>query len=116
MCSYGSSASRAASRSTRSRNNSSSWHGSESLASLERAGYFVGIAGNRTARAGRLLRDLNLDADLIATSDDWGAEKPTAAFFDKLIRSVGLHPAQVAYVGDRVDNDIRPARAVRPRL
>jgi phosphoglycolate phosphatase-like HAD superfamily hydrolase len=68
-------------------------------------------AASQTARAGRLLRDLNLDAHLIATSDDWGAEKPTAALFDKLISSVGLHPAQIAYVGDRVDNDIRPAKA-----
>lgn len=81
------------------------------LAELKRRGYFVGVAGNQTARAGRLLHDLNLDADLIATSDDWGAEKPKSGFFDKLISSTGLAPAQVAYVGDRVDNDIRPARA-----
>jgi HAD superfamily hydrolase (TIGR01549 family) len=81
------------------------------IATLKRDGYFVGIAGNQTARAGRLLRELNLGADLIATSDDWGAEKPTPAFFDKLISSVGLAPAEIAYVGDRLDNDIRPARA-----
>jgi HAD superfamily hydrolase (TIGR01549 family) len=81
------------------------------IATLKRDGYFVGIAGNQTARAGRLLGELNLGADLIATSDDWGAEKPTPAFFDKLISSVGLAPAEIAYVGDRLDNDIRPARA-----
>jgi HAD superfamily hydrolase (TIGR01549 family) len=81
------------------------------IATLKRDGYFVGIAGNQTARAGRLLGELNLGADLIATSDDWGAEKPTPAFFDKLISSVGLAPGEIAYVGDRLDNDIRPARA-----
>jgi HAD superfamily hydrolase (TIGR01549 family) len=81
------------------------------IATLKRDGYFVGIAGNQTARAGRLLRELNLGADLIATSDDWGAEKPTPAFFDKLVSSVGLAPAEIAYVGDRLDNDIRPAGA-----
>jgi HAD superfamily hydrolase (TIGR01549 family) len=80
------------------------------ITALKEDGYFVGIAGNQTARAGRLLRELNLDVDLIATSDDWGAEKPTPAFFDKLISSVGLPPAEIAYVGDRLDNDIRPAR------
>jgi phosphoglycolate phosphatase-like HAD superfamily hydrolase len=41
---------------------------------LKRAGYFIGIAGNQTARAGRLLQELNLGADLIATSEDWGAK------------------------------------------
>jgi HAD superfamily hydrolase (TIGR01549 family) len=81
------------------------------IATLKRDGFFVGIAGNQTARAGRLLGELNLGVDLIATSDDWGAEKPTPAFFDKLISSVGLAPAEIAYVGDRLDNDIRPARA-----
>jgi HAD superfamily hydrolase (TIGR01549 family) len=81
------------------------------IATLKNAGYFVGVAGNQTARAGQLLRELNLGVDLIATSDDWGAEKPTAAFFDKLTSTVGLPPAEIAYVGDRLDNDIRPARA-----
>ncbi|WP_432983024.1 HAD family hydrolase [Dactylosporangium sp. CA-233914] len=79
------------------------------LTALKAAGYFVGIAGNQTARAGRLLRELHLDADLIATSDDWGAEKPSQAFFDALIASAGCAPSEIAYVGDRLDNDILPA-------
>jgi HAD superfamily hydrolase (TIGR01662 family) len=79
------------------------------LATLREQGYLVGIAGNQTARAGQLLRELNLPADLIATSDDWGAEKPSRAFFAKLISAAGLPPSEIAYVGDRLDNDIRPA-------
>jgi FMN phosphatase YigB (HAD superfamily) len=67
------------------------------------------VAGNQTARAGRLLHELNLGVDLIATSDDWGAEKPTPAFFAALIESAGCEPAEIAYVGDRLDNDILPA-------
>nr|WP_277349812.1 HAD family hydrolase [Planosporangium thailandense] len=81
----------------------------ECLAALMADGYFVGVAGNQTARAGRLLRELSLGVDLIATSDDWGAEKPTPAFFAKLIESAGCAPAEIAYVGDRLDNDILPA-------
>ena len=54
------------------------------LHALGSAGYFVGVAGNQTARAGRFLRELNLPCDLLATSDEWGAAKPDTAFFDKL--------------------------------
>jgi FMN phosphatase YigB (HAD superfamily) len=81
----------------------------ECLAALKSDGYFVGVAGNQTARAGRLLHELNLGVDLIATSDDWGAEKPTPAFFIKMIASAACEPHEIAYVGDRLDNDILPA-------
>jgi HAD superfamily hydrolase (TIGR01549 family) len=83
----------------------------ECIAALKADGYFVGVAGNQTARAGRLLHELNLGVDLIATSDDWGAEKPTPAFFTKMIASAGCEPHEIAYVGDRLDNDILPALA-----
>jgi HAD superfamily hydrolase (TIGR01549 family) len=79
------------------------------LATLKQDGYFVGVAGNQTRRAGQLLRELNLGVDLIATSDDWGAEKPTPDFFHHLIASAGREPAAIAYVGDRLDNDVLPA-------
>jgi HAD superfamily hydrolase (TIGR01549 family) len=78
---------------------------------LREAGYFVGIAGNQTARAGRFIRELNLPVDLIATSDDWGVTKPSIAFFDKLIAVSGFHAEEIVYVGDRLDNDIGPAAA-----
>lgn len=81
----------------------------DSIAELKTAGLFVCIAGNQTARAGGLLRDLNLGADLIATSDDWGVEKPAADFFAKVVESSSCDPCAVAYVGDRLDNDILPA-------
>src|SRR6476646_7031296 len=50
------------------------------LQTLKDAGYFVGIAGNQTTRAGRFLRELNLPCDVLATSDDWGVTKPDVAF------------------------------------
>jgi HAD superfamily hydrolase (TIGR01549 family) len=79
------------------------------LAELKDRGYLVGVAGNQTARAGGILRGLSLPADFIATSDDWQAEKPRPEFFTALIAECGTPAEQIAYVGDRLDNDIRPA-------
>jgi HAD superfamily hydrolase (TIGR01549 family) len=79
------------------------------LQALRDAGYFVGVAGNQTARAGRFLRELNLPCDVLATSDEWGVEKPGAAFFDKMAAVSGHARSETAYVGDRLDNDITPA-------
>ena len=79
------------------------------LQALKDAGYFVGIAGNQTTRAGRFLRELNLPCDVLATSDDWGATKPSVEFFTTLLTRSGHPPEEIAYVGDRLDNDIRPA-------
>jgi HAD superfamily hydrolase (TIGR01662 family) len=81
------------------------------LEQLREAGYQVGIAGNQTVRAGMFIRELNLPADIIATSDDWGVTKPSIAFFEKLIEVSGHEPHEILYVGDRLDNDIAPAAA-----
>jgi phosphoglycolate phosphatase-like HAD superfamily hydrolase len=69
-----------------------------SLQALKDAGYFVGVAGNQTARAGRFLRELNLPCDVLATSDQLGANKPDAAFFDKLVAVSGHDRDEIAYV------------------
>jgi HAD superfamily hydrolase (TIGR01662 family) len=81
------------------------------LQALKDAGYFVGIAGNQTARIGHFLRQLDLPADVLGTSEDWGVEKPHPAFFDKIIGLSGGRPQDIVYVGDRIDNDILPAAA-----
>jgi HAD superfamily hydrolase (TIGR01549 family) len=80
------------------------------FARLKDDGYVVGIAGNQTARAGQFIRELNLPADFIVTSEDLGAEKPDTAFFKPVIERTGFEAPEVAYVGDRVENDILPAR------
>lgn len=80
------------------------------LERLKADGLTVGVAGNQTARAGRLLHELNLTADWITTSDDLGAEKPDVAFFEKLIDQKSLTPEETAYVGDRFENDVLPAQ------
>jgi FMN phosphatase YigB (HAD superfamily) len=65
------------------------------LQALKDTGYFVGIAGNQTTRAGRFLRELNLPCDILATSDDWGVTKPDMAFFSKLIAVSGHQPTEI---------------------
>jgi FMN phosphatase YigB (HAD superfamily) len=79
------------------------------LQALRDAGCLVGVAGNQTARAGGFLRELNLPCDVLATSAEWGAEKPGAAFFDKMADVSGYGRGETAYVGDRLDNDIAAA-------
>jgi len=81
------------------------------LQALKDQGRIVGVAGNQTTRAGSLLRGLGLPVDFIAVSEEWGVEKPAPAFFDKIISELGLAASEIAYVGDRVDNDVRPALA-----
>ncbi|MFC9337383.1 HAD family hydrolase [Streptomyces sp. NPDC057020] len=80
------------------------------LAQLRADGLWLGIAGNQTVRAGGILRELfSGDVDLIGTSDDWGASKPDLAFFHRVAEAVPFESSEILYVGDRVDNDLRPA-------
>lgn len=79
------------------------------LAALQQAGLRVIIAGNQTARAGQLLRNLDLPADLIATSDEWGVAKPDSAFYAQVIGAACCEPHDIVYVGDHPQNDVFPA-------
>ncbi|MYR41358.1 HAD family hydrolase [Streptomyces sp. SID5910] len=82
-----------------------------SLGQLRSDGLWLGIAGNQTVRAGQILRELfSEDVDLIGTSDDWGASKPDPEFFKRVAEAVPAEAGEILYVGDRCDNDIRPAR------
>jgi HAD superfamily hydrolase (TIGR01662 family) len=81
------------------------------LRALHDAGYRIGVVGNQPARAAAALADLGLPIDLLATSSDWGVHKPDPRFFDRIAVELGLPASEIAYVGDRVDNDVRPAAA-----
>lgn len=80
------------------------------LASLQKLGVKVALAGNQTARAEGILRSLNLPVDLIGTSDGWGVEKPSPEFFARIVKELGCKAEEILYVGDRLDNDVGPAR------
>lgn len=69
----------------------------------------VGIAGNIGADPTGFFQDLGVDADFVASSETLGVEKPAPEFFARLVEAAGREPHEVAYVGDRVDNDVLPA-------
>ena len=81
------------------------------LSLLKQQGLFVGIAGNQPPTAKAALESFGLDAHLITTSAELGVDKPSPDFFQKILELGGLRPDETAYVGDRVDNDVIPARA-----
>jgi HAD superfamily hydrolase (TIGR01662 family) len=81
------------------------------FAELKARGYRIGLAGNQPARTEHFLRTLGVDLDLVASSTSWGVEKPAAGFFERLAAEFALEPPEIAYVGDRVDNDVVAAKA-----
>ncbi len=80
------------------------------LEAVAAAGFGVGIVGNTSAEMERFLRE-HCSADFVASSAGLGAAKPDPAFFAAVARLAGAEPERIAYVGDRVDNDVLPARA-----
>ena len=81
------------------------------LRELKAAGFRIGLAGNQPEEAEPALAEANVTADFIASSARWGVEKPSQAFFDKVVEAAGVPASQIAYVGDRLDNDLLPAAA-----
>jgi len=75
------------------------------------AGYRVGIAANQPTRIEAVFADLGLPLDFVAASESWGVHKPDPAFFARIVEELGLPPNEIAYVGDRLDNDVEPAAA-----
>lgn len=81
------------------------------LEGLKERGLVVGVAGNQPAAAEAALARCGLVADHVASSARWGVEKPSKAFFAKIVETSGFAPGEIAYVGDRLDNDVLPAKA-----
>lgn len=79
------------------------------LAALREAGYQVIVAGNQPPQAYDALAAMDLPVDAIHTSAGWGVEKPEPGFFAKVAAVAGRAPREILYVGDRLDNDVRPA-------
>jgi FMN phosphatase YigB (HAD superfamily) len=66
----------------------------------------VGAVGNTGVETEALLEPL---VDFVGSSMRWGIEKPSLEFFARVADEAGVAPEKIAYVGDRVDNDIVPA-------
>jgi HAD superfamily hydrolase (TIGR01549 family) len=81
------------------------------LRELRARGYRIGIAGNQPEGAVAAIEALDLAVDTVVSSASIGVEKPSPAFFARLLELAGVPARAIAYVGDRLDNDVLPARA-----
>ena len=82
------------------------------LDGLRRCGYRVAILANQPSERTAELRAIGVEAEVMAMSDELGIQKPDPAFFTRALELMGdPNPADVAYVGDRPDNDVAPALA-----
>lgn len=97
-----------------------SWHASAEdlyadalpcLRALADLGFRLGVAANQPAEVAEVVRTLGVDFELVGMSAAWGLHKPDPAFFDRIAAELRLPAEAIAYVGDRVDNDVRPAAA-----
>jgi HAD superfamily hydrolase (TIGR01509 family) len=93
----------------------STWNGEDfypdalpCLRRLRDGGYRVAAVGNTPAETEELLRG---HVDVLGSSGRWGVAKPAPAFFERIVAATGLAPEEIAYVGDRIDNDVEPALA-----
>jgi len=75
---------------------------------LRDAGYRVCAVGN-TPRF--VEEEIGRRLEVLGSSESWGVAKPDPAFFARLVQALVAAPEKIAYVGDRVDNDVAPALA-----
>jgi FMN phosphatase YigB (HAD superfamily) len=78
------------------------------LGALRERGLRLGAAGNMYTVHEEFLR---AHVDFVGSSERWGVEKPDAGFFARIVAEAGVPAGEIAYVGDRVDNDVLPALA-----
>lgn len=82
------------------------------LRRLHEAGYRLGVVGNQPPSSEAFLAGIGVPLDFVASSSSWGVAKPAPEFFTKVAAQFPLPPSQVVYVGDRLDNDVLPAKAI----
>lgn len=86
------------------------------LDALRARGFRLAIVANQPAARHAELEALAVHAEVMAMSEEMGVAKPEPGFFERALELMGSpDPADVAYVGDRVDNDILPAAAAGMR-
>lgn len=78
------------------------------IGALRDRGLRVGAAGNMRTENESFLAP---HVDFVSSSERWGVRKPAPEFFARVCEAAGYDPADVMYVGDRVDNDVAPALA-----
>lgn len=81
------------------------------LEALVAAGFRVAVAANQPAATQAFLTESGLPLAFAFASEAVGIAKPDPAFFDRIAEAAGVPPHRIAYVGDRIDNDVLPANA-----
>ena len=81
---------------------------------LKSRGYKLGIIANQNAGLKDRLRDFRILEyfNIVASSAEIGAAKPDKLIFEKALAMAGCAPCEALMVGDRLDNDIFPAKAL----
>jgi HAD superfamily hydrolase (TIGR01509 family) len=84
------------------------------LRALRETGFRVGVLANQPASTRADLDGAGVSAlcDGVWLSEAVGLAKPDPRFFQLPLDAWGLPPGRVAYVGDRPDHDVAPARAL----
>ena len=86
----------------------------DTLESLKEQGYKLGIIANQSAGTAQRLENWGLLKyfDVVAASAELGVSKPNKLIFEKAIELAGVPAYNAVMVGDRLDNDIIPAKAM----
>jgi len=79
--------------------------------------YRLGIIANQPGEVEDVLaeRELLRYFEVRAISDPLGLHKPDPAFYQWALDKAGVQPHEALMVGDRIDNDIRPAKSLGMR-
>ena len=81
------------------------------LQALHAGGWRTVVGGNQPEVFQRLVEQLGLPVDLVTSSGELGAEKPSPEFYARLAVNAGARPEECVHVGDRADNDLAGAAA-----
>jgi HAD superfamily hydrolase (TIGR01662 family) len=85
------------------------------LDGLRRLGYRLAIVANQPRQRNAQLRAIGIRVDLMAMSDELGVHKPSPEFYSRALELMEADASDVAYVGDRLDNDVLPSFAAGMR-
>lgn len=89
----------------------------ETLEILKRRGYNLGIIANQPFGTAKRIDEWGLSKyfDVVAASAELGVAKPNKLIFEKAFEMAGCQPHNSVMVGDRLDNDIAPAKSLGMR-
>jgi len=74
----------------------------------------IGVIANQYRTVRDVLRRDGLDAffRVLQISEEAGVSKPNPVIFERALRDAGCKPQEAVMVGDRIDFDVEPARAL----